>query len=153
VLAAGASHQVRLNGPPAQGSGALAAYPLNHTLDTTVTAVGTPPQNSDFEAQGSTVGTPPANHDFATAPTTAGTPPTNSDFETGDLSGWTTTGTVTVQSDHTHYAKLGSAGGTLISSPFTVDQSAQAFSIDVGYLSTSTYSWVTIYALTGANYG
>ncbi|HZQ37406.1 MAG TPA: hypothetical protein VFD32_15855, partial [Dehalococcoidia bacterium] len=40
VLAAGASHQVRLNGPPAQGSGALAAYPLNHTLDTTVTAVG-----------------------------------------------------------------------------------------------------------------
>src|SRR5579885_1318312 len=77
VLSAGTSHQARLNGPPAQGSGALPAYPLNHTLDTAVTAVGTPPQNSDFEAQGQAVGTPPANSDFATAPTTAGTPPQN----------------------------------------------------------------------------
>jgi hypothetical protein len=153
VLSAGTAHQARLNGPPAQGSGALAAYPLNHTLDTTVTAVGTPPQNSDFEAQGQNVGTPPPNSDFAAAATTAGTPPQNADFESGDLSGWTTSGTVTIASDHSHYARLASSGGTLTSAAFTVDPSSQALSVDVGYLTTTNYSWVTIYALSGPTYG
>jgi len=120
VRGAGTRPHSRLNGPPSSGSGALPAHPLNHTLDTAPSAVGTPPQNSGFE--------------------------------TGDLSGWTTTGAVTVQSDHTHYAKLGSAGGTLTSAAFSVDPSAQALSVDVGYLTTSGYSWVKISALTGPTY-
>jgi len=153
VRGASAAPHTRLNGPPAGGSGALPAYPLNHTLDTSVSAVGTPPQNSGFEAAGAAGGTPPSNDDFSTASTSVGTPPQNRDFESGDLSGWTTTGAVTVQSDHSHYAKLGSAGGTLTSAAFTVDSTAQALSVDVGYLTANSYSWVKIYALTGASYG
>jgi len=152
VRGASAAPHTHLNGPPAGGSGALPAYPLNHTLDTSVSAVGTPPQNSGFEAAGAAGGTPPRNDDVATASTSVGTPPQNRDFESGDLSGWTTTGAVTVQSDHSHYAKLGSAGGTLTSAAFSVDPSAQALSVDVGYLTTSGYSWVKISALTGPTY-
>jgi len=152
VRGAGTTPHTHLNGPPAGGSGALPAYPLNHTLDTAVTAVGTPPQNSGFEAAGSAVGTPHTNDDFAAASTSVGTPPQNSDFETGDLAGWTTTGAVTVQSDHTHYAKLPAAGGTLTSAAFGGDASTQALSVDVGYLTTSGYSWVKIAALTGPTY-
>jgi len=152
VLSVGTAPHSRLNGPPASGSGALPAYPLNHTLDTAVSTVGTPPANSDFESASQSVGTPPQNSDFAAAPTTAGTPPANHDFESGDLSGWTTSGTVTIASDHSHYARLASAGGTLTSAPFTVDSSAQVFGIDVGYLSSSGYAWVTVNALTGPSY-
>jgi len=129
------------------------AYPLNHTFDADVLAVGTPPANSDFEAASYNVGTPPANHNLESAAQDAGTPPTNHDFETGSFTGWTTSGTTSIQSDtpHGYYAKLGN-NGTIITSAFTVDGTAQSFAFDVGYLSTSGYSWVKVYALPGPNY-
>lgn len=123
------------------------AYPLNHTFDADVLAVGTPPANSDFEAAAYTVGTPPANHNLEAAAQDAGTPPTNHDFEAGSFTGWTTSGTTSIQSDtpHGYYAKL-QASGTIISSTFTVDSTAQSFAFDMGYLSTSGYSWVNRFA-------
>ncbi|HXK36832.1 MAG TPA: DUF6531 domain-containing protein, partial [Candidatus Paceibacterota bacterium] len=135
-------------------SGAESAYPLNHTFDADVQLVGTPPANYEFEAAGYTVGDPPTNHDLEAPAQDAGTPPTNHDFEAGSFTGWTTSGTTSIQSDgsHGYYAKLGS-GGTIISSPFTVDSTAQSFVFDVGYLSTTSYSWVKVYALTGPDYG
>jgi RHS repeat-associated protein len=137
--------------PPA--SLADPAYPLNHTFDADVLAVGAPPANSDFETASYTVGTPPANHNLESAAQDAGTPPTNHDFEAGSFSGWTTSGTTSIQSDtpHGYYAKL-QASGTIISSAFTVDSTAQSLAFDVGYLSTSGYSWVKVYALTGPTY-
>src|SRR5437867_6261312 len=128
------------------------AYPLNHTFDADVLSVGSPPANSDFETAAYTVGTNATNYDLQSAAQDAGVP-TNHDFETGSFSGWTTSGTTSIQSDtpHGYYAKL-QASGTIISSAFTVDSTAQSFAFDVGYLSTSGYSWVKVYALTGPTY-
>lgn len=83
-------------------SGAKPAYPLNHVLDANPQPVGTPPANYNFETAGYYVGTPPTNADLSAAITTTGTPPTNHDFATGNLTGWTASGTVTIQSDATH---------------------------------------------------
>jgi YD repeat-containing protein len=141
----------RLNAAPTP-SGAEAAYPLNHTFDATGGTAGTPPANHDFEAAGSSGGgTPPANHDFSTAPIDAGVP-TNNGFES-DFTGWTTAGTTTIQMDTPHgkYAALGS-GGAATSSAFAVGAEAQAFAFDVGYLTTSGYSGVKVYALTGTDF-
>src|SRR5438128_9967719 len=102
------------------------AYPLNHTFDADVLAVGTPPANSDFEAPRYNVGTPPGNHNLESAAQDAGTPPTNHDFETGSFTGWTTSVTTAIQSvtPQRYYAKLGHSGRS-ISSASTVDGSAQ----------------------------
>jgi len=133
-------------------SNADPGYPLNHTFDADVLSVGSPPANSDYEAAAYTVGTNAANHDLQSAAQDAGVP-TNHDFETGSFSGWTTSGTTSIQSDtpHGYYAKL-QTSGTIVSSAFTVDSTAQSFAFDVGYLSTSGYSWVKVYALTGPTY-
>jgi RHS repeat-associated protein len=135
-------------------SEADAAYPLNHTFDAAGQPIGSPPPNSDFETPGYAIGSPPSNYDLEAPAVDAGTPPTNHDFETGDFTGWTTSGTTSIESDaeHGYYAKLGSSG-TIISSPFTVDSTAQNFAFDIGYLSTSGYSWVKVYALSGPDYG
>ncbi|HLC23193.1 MAG TPA: hypothetical protein VJL08_01985, partial [Dehalococcoidia bacterium] len=134
-------------------SGAEPAYPLNHTFDADIQSVGTPPPNSGFEAPGYSTGTPPANYDLSAPAQDVGTPPTNYNFETGDFSGWTVSGTASIQSDapHGYYAKLG-ASATIISSAFTVDSAAQAFVLDVGYLATSGWNEVKVYALTGPDY-
>jgi len=134
-------------------SGADPAYPLNHTFDSDVLPVGTPPANADFESSAYQVGSPPTNYDLQSAAEDTGTPPTNHDFETGDFTGWTRSGTTSMQSDGTHgyWAKL-QASGTIITDAFTVDSSATGFAFDMGYLSTSGYSWVKVYALTGPTY-
>jgi RHS repeat-associated protein len=151
VLLLGPASRIQADPSP---SGADPAYPLNHTFDADIQPVGTPPANADFESASYPVGDPPGNHDLEDPAQDAGTPPTNHDFETGDFTGWTTSGTTSIQSDgqHGYYAKLQSSG-TIISSAFTVDSSAQSFAFDVGYLSTSGYSWVKVYALTGPTYG
>ena len=135
-------------------SGANPPYPRNHVLDGLQSAVGTPPGNHNFESSPTSTGTPPANYDIETAPASVGTPPTNNDFETGDLTGWTTSGTVTIESDtpHGYYAKLSGSNAEIVSSAFTVDNSAQVFSFDAGWLTTTGYSWVKVYVLSGAGY-
>ncbi|MGI8550035.1 MAG: DUF6531 domain-containing protein, partial [Dehalococcoidia bacterium] len=50
---------------------------------------------------------------------------------------------------HGSFAKLN--GGTITSSPFTVDPSTQNLSVDVGYLDPG-YSWIRVYILTGTGY-
>ena len=45
-------------------SNADPAYPLNHTFDADVLAVGSAPANSDFEAAAYTVGTNATNYDL-----------------------------------------------------------------------------------------
>jgi RHS repeat-associated protein len=134
-------------------SGAKPAYPLNHLLDANPQVVGTPPQNHNFEAAAIPVGTPPTNHDFSAAAYEVGTPPTNATFETGTLSGWTTAGTVNIQSNATqgYFGRLQS-GGILTSDAFTVDATAQEVAFEVGYLSTTNYSWFELYVLSGAGY-
>src|SRR5438477_12884424 len=69
------------NSPPTSTSGADPAYPSNHTLDGSVVQLGSP-TNSDFETAGGSVGAPP----------------TNSGFSTGDFTGWTQSGTTSIQS-------------------------------------------------------
>jgi hypothetical protein len=113
-------------------SGAANAYPLNETFDADPQPTGTPPANSGFEAPAQNAGTPPTNSNFSSAPAIAGTPETNDNFATGNFSGWSVAGAPTIQSDPTHgnYAKL-NANDAIISSPFTVDPSIQALSLDV----------------------
>lgn len=132
-------------------SGAKPAYPLNHILDANPQFVGTPPTNYDFETAGYSVGAPPTNHELTAAPYAVGTPPANHTFETGDFTGWTTAGTVTIQSDATHgyYAQLQSSG-VLTSDPFTVDSAAQQIAFDLGAPSGTHYA--KVYVLHGANY-
>src|SRR5579884_1559864 len=159
------------NGPPASTSGADPAYPLNHTLDGNVVQFGAP-TNDDFEAAPQSVGTAPSNSDFSSAPAgvgaqpanddlqaaagSVGTPPTNNTFSTGDFTGWTTSGGASIQSDtpHGYYADLPNSGGSVISSAFTVDASAQSLTFDFGELATQYgYSWLKVYFLSGSGYG
>ncbi|OGO09483.1 MAG: hypothetical protein A2Y61_07925 [Chloroflexi bacterium RBG_13_60_13] len=149
VLLLGPASRIQADPSP---SGADAAYPLNHTFDGDIHSVGAPAANADFEEESYPVGAPPGNYDLEDLAEDVGTPPTNHDFETGDFTGWTTSGTTSIQSDgqHGYYAKLQSSG-TIISSAFTVDNSAQSFAFDVGFLSAN--GWVKVYALTGENYG
>jgi RHS repeat-associated protein len=112
------------------------------------------PANFNFDAAGQgEVGVPPSNHDFEIDARQVGTPPTNYDFETGDLTGWTTSGTVSVESGGPsgYYAKLGS-GGNIISSPFTIPNEAQSLRLDVGMLGSGT-NWYYVYILSGPDYG
>src|SRR5207249_3052146 len=101
------------------------AYPLNHTFDADVLSVGSPPANSDFETAAYTVGTNATNYDLQSAAQDAGVP-TNHDFETGSFSGWTTSGTTSIQSDtpHGYYAKL-QASATIVFPNFTQTGSPQ----------------------------
>jgi hypothetical protein len=80
--------------------------------------------------------------------------PTNHHFASGSFSGWTTTGTASIQSDTPHgsHAELGTSG-VLISSACTGGSDAQAFLIDIGYLSTSGSTRGNVEVLHGANYG
>lgn len=137
-------------------SGAANAYPLNETFDADPQPVGTPPANSSFESPVQNVGTPPTNSDFSAAPTVAGTPETSYNFAAGNFSGWSITGAPIISTDPTHgnYAKLStSTGDAVTSSPFTVDPSTQALSLDVDYITLGNYSGVHVYILTGAGYG
>jgi hypothetical protein len=131
-------------------SGAEPPYPLNHTLDGETTALGSV-QNADFETPPSGVGSPPSNSGMETAPVDVATV-TNGDFETGSFSGWTLTGSPSIQSDQTHgyWARMGSNGQEITSSAVTIPQSAQAMIADV-YFQTSN-SWVEIYVLSGPTY-
>ncbi len=118
-------------------SGALGPTPPNYTLDTGMYVTGTPPTNYQFETQGGQVGTPPTNHDF----------------ETGDFTGWTTSGTVSIQSGGPtgYYAKLDTSGN-VYSSPFTVPAQSQSLRVDIGTLGSSTNAYA-IYILSGPDYG
>ncbi len=109
--------------------------------------------NGDFSGVGlGEVGTPPTNHDFETAGSTVGAPPTNYDFSTGDFTGWTLTGSPTIQSGGPggYYAQL--AGGHKIkSSAFAVDATAQALTFNVAAVNAGTFQWILkIYS--GADY-
>jgi hypothetical protein len=131
-------------------SGAEPPYPLNHTMDGETAALGAV-QNSDFETPPSGVGSPPANSGMESAPVDVATV-TNGDFETGSFSGWTLTGSPTIQSDQTHgyWARMGSNNQEITSSAVTIPQSAQAMIADV-YFQTAN-SWVEIYVLSGPTY-
>jgi YD repeat-containing protein len=134
-------------------SGADPIYPLNHTIDGKTESVGTPPANSGFEQAGGPVGTPPPNYDLQTAPVDSVTVP-NGNFETGTFANWTLTGSPTISSDqpHGYWANLGS-GHAITSSAIAVPSSAQAITYQVGYLTTTNYSWVKVYVLSGPTFG
>ncbi len=136
-------------------SGAEPPYPLNHTLDPSIQAVGTPPLGNSLETDPFTVGTPPTNNGLTEPSTQVGTPPGNSDFESGGLTPWTTNGTVTVQtaSGQGNFARFDSSGASVTSDAFTVDAAAQHLVFDVGFLSTSGNSWVRTYVLSGTDFG
>ncbi|MGI8550696.1 MAG: hypothetical protein ACR2PL_07900 [Dehalococcoidia bacterium] len=70
------------------------------------------------------MGTAPANSGFESPPGITGTPPTNYDFASGDFSGWTKTNGPTIASDQPHGSSAKLNGGTITSSPCTVDPSA-----------------------------
>jgi YD repeat-containing protein len=116
-------------------------------------ATSTAPPNYSFDAAPHTTGTPPTNYDFETPESPVGTPPTNHDFETGDFTGWTTSGTVSVQSGGPSgfYARLDS-GGTITSSAFTIPNEAQSLRFDIGTLGSGTNTYL-IYILSGPGYG
>jgi len=97
--------------------------------------------NGDFSVPGKgAVGTPPTNYDAETAPATVGTPPSNYDFETGDFTGWTVTGSPTVNASGPtgYYAQLGS-GQKVQTAAFTVDSTAQSFVFDVAAVNSGTF--------------
>ena len=135
-------------------SGANPPYPRNHVLDGLQADLGTPPSNHSFESAPTTTGTPASNHDLETSPTAVGTQATNHDFETGDFTGWTTSGTTTIETNANQgdYAKLTGTGAEIVSSAFTVDSATQAFTVEVGWLTNPGYSWIQIYVLSGTGY-
>lgn len=117
-------------------SGALGPTPPNFTLDTGTYTTGTPPSNYQFEEDEEQVGSPPSNHDF----------------ETGDFTGWTTSGTTSVQSGGPtgYFAQLGSSGN-IYSSAFDMPGSAQSLEVDIGTLGSSSNGYY-IYVLSGSGY-
>lgn len=135
-------------------SGAEPPYPLNHTIDSSPSSVGTPPTGADFETAPYQVGAPPTNSDLSAAASTIGSQPTNADFETATLSPWTTSGTVTLQSGSGpgYHARFDTSGASVTTDAFTVDSSAQHLVYDIGFLSTSGTSWVRVNVLSGASY-
>ncbi|HEY7034240.1 MAG TPA: hypothetical protein VH482_23070, partial [Thermomicrobiales bacterium] len=138
--------------PPA-ASGAYPPYPLNHSLDADVVTLPGSPTDHDFETAAYSVGTAPTDADLGTTPADVGTPPTNHDFATGALSPWHDTGSAAIAADvdHGSYARLPSGTASVTTAAFTVDATAQAFVVDVGYLGTGANS-VLPYVLSGANY-
>lgn len=137
---------------PPDPSGAEPPYPLNHTLDGQIEGLGSL-QNANFETAPGSVGTPPTNSDLETAPVEA-TAPTNNDFETGDFTGWTVTGSPSIQSDtpHGYWARFGSNAQILVSTAVTVPSDPHALVYEVHYQSTTVYSWVDVYVLSGVDY-
>lgn len=136
-------------------SGANPPYPRNHMLDDDPEFdIGTPPSNHDFESPGYQVGTPPSNFDLEAPSQEVGTPPTNNDFETGDFTGWSTVGSPTIESDPTNgsYGKVDASGDSLTTAAFTVESTAQVFSFDLFWASTTTYSGVKVYVLSGGDF-
>ncbi len=131
-------------------SDAEPAYPLNHTFDGKTEALASA-SNADFEAASEEVGTPRENFDLEDDPVTQDTP-SNADFETGTFSGWTITSDPSIQTDNgDDWAKLGSSD-TLTSSALDIDSDAQAIVYNVNYVTTSSYSWVRVYALSGTGF-
>lgn len=138
---------------PPTPSGAYAPYPLNPGLNTLWESAGAPPANGDFAAPGAATGSPPANADFSAAPYGSGDPPTNYEFGAGTLEGWSSAGTVTLDSDAVRgaFGKLAS-GGVLTTAPFTVTAEAQQLWVDVGYLHATATSYVEVYVLRGVGF-
>ena len=99
--------------------------------------------NGDFSGVGlGEVGTPPTNYDFEAASGSVGTPPTNHNFSTGDFTGWTLTGSPTIQSGGPggYYAQLAS-GHKIKTAAFTVDAAAQALTFSVAAVNSGTFQW------------
>jgi hypothetical protein len=73
------------------------------------------------------------NFNFDALSYTTGTPPTNNNFETGDLTGWTVTGTVTVEAggpgSSLYYARM-TNHSVITSSAFSIPTNAQVISFD-----------------------
>lgn len=126
-------------------SGAEPPYPLNHTLDGDLTDLGSV-TNADFESDPSGSGSPPTNFDLESEPIDVASV-TNGDFETGDFTGWTLTGSPTIQSDQTHgyWTRLGSSSQDMTSTAVTIPQSAQALVFDANYQVSG--SWLQVYVL------
>ncbi len=139
--------------PAPTPSGAYAPYPQNPGLNTQWESIGTPPANAAFDAAGTATGSPPANADFSAAAYGSGDPPTNYDFGAGTLEGWSTAGTVTLDSDAEQgaFGKLAS-GGVLTTAPFTVTAEAQQLWVEIGYLHATSTSYVEVYVVRGANF-
>lgn len=116
------------------------------------TAVDIP--NEGFETPSQDVGTPIPNRDFESAPARVVSLP-NNDFEMGNLDGWTVAGSPTLENDATRgrWAKFSASGQSLTTQAFTVPQSAQAVSYDIGYLTTSGWSGLYVHVLSGATFG
>jgi len=134
-------------------SGAYAPYPQNPGLNTRWESIGTPPTNAAFDAPGAPTGSPPVNADFSAAAYGSGDPPANYDFDAGTLEGWSTAGTVTLDSDAEHgsFGRLAS-GGVLTTAPFTVTAEAQQLWVEIGYLHATSTSYVEVYVVRGANF-
>lgn len=100
-------------------------------------ALGPAPPNSSFDADGYSVGTPP----------------TNSGFDTGDLTGWTTTGTVSVQTggDDGNFARFDSINAEILSWAFDVPADAQTLTFKTVHL-TSSSTCLSSYVMSGTNY-
>ncbi|MBE2240800.1 MAG: RHS repeat protein, partial [Caldilineaceae bacterium] len=138
---------------PPTPSGVFAPYPLNPTLNTLREMTGAPPPNATFDLAGAETGNPPANADFSAAPYTSGESPANHDFAAGTLEGWSSTGSITIDSDAEHgaWARLAS-GGVLTTAPFTITTEAQQLWVEVGYLHATSTSYVEVYMLRGASF-
>ena len=135
-------------------SGADSTYPLNPMIDGDVKAVGNPIPNADLQQPSFNTGTPATNADLETAPVSVVTVP-NGAFGTGDFSNWTQAGSgITIQSDasHTNWAKFTSTTGSLTTSAVTIPATAQELVYDINYISTTGYSGLEIYVLTGVDY-
>jgi hypothetical protein len=145
--------RVRHQAAPPSPSGAYPPYPLNHTFDAETVDLPGAPANHDFEIPATDIGTPPTNHDLETSPTGVGTPPTNYDFASGDFTGWTTGGAPTIQTDATQgsYAQLSTTNAAVTTAAFTVDASAQAFTLRVNFVG-SNGGILNLSVLTGPTY-
>ncbi len=142
---------VQAKADPPTLSGAEPAYPLNHTIDGQIEAVGTPPPNADFEDPSEALGTPPENADLEDDPVSLASPD-NNDFETGTFSSWTVTSDPTIQTTTgDDWAKLGPSD-TVTSTAVTVPSDAQAIAYNVNYVTTSGASAVKVYAMSGASF-
>jgi hypothetical protein len=115
---------------------------LPATSTSTRTATATPGGPSPTPAATSTPSPTPIpplgavpDGDFETAPVTVGTAPTNFDFETGDLTSWTTTGTVSLDSGGPggFFAHLNNAA-SITSAPISLPADAQTLTVDIGFL-------------------
>jgi hypothetical protein len=91
------------------------------------------------------------NGDFSKPSYYVGLPPANNGFETRDLTGWTTTGAVSVVAGGPSgfYAQLSNAA-SVYSAPFDLPLDAQTLTFDQGFFGPN--SCVTAYVLSGPTY-